>query len=65
MYALGRNIQYYDLPAVRRIVRGAAAEDYTFAALVEGIVMSVPFRHRAVPRGNGYSHGFSRRESSD
>ncbi len=50
MYALGRNIQYYDLPAVRGIVRGAAAEDYTFAALVEGIVMSVPFTHRAVPR---------------
>jgi hypothetical protein len=49
MYGLGRNIQYYDLPAVRSIVRGAAANDYTFAALVEGIVMSVPFRHRAVP----------------
>jgi mono/diheme cytochrome c family protein len=49
MYGLGRNIQYYDLPAVRAIVRGAAARDYSFAALVEGIVMSVPFRHRAVP----------------
>ena len=50
MYALGRNIQYYDLPAVRAIVRGAAADDYTFAALVEGIVTSVPFRYRAVPQ---------------
>jgi hypothetical protein len=49
MYALGRNIQYYDLPAVRAIVRGAEPRGYTFAALVEGIVMSVPFRQRAVP----------------
>ena len=49
MYALGRNVQYYDLPAVRAIVRNAAASDYTFAALVEGIVMSVPFRQRFNP----------------
>jgi mono/diheme cytochrome c family protein len=49
MYGLGRNIQYYDLPAVRAIVRGAAARDYSFDALVEGVVMSVPFRYRAVP----------------
>ena len=49
MYALGRNVQYYDLPAVRAIVRSAAASDHTFAALVEGIVMSVPFRERLAP----------------
>jgi hypothetical protein len=49
MYALGRNIQYYDLPAVRAIVRGAERRDYTFASLVEGIVMSVPFRQRTAP----------------
>jgi hypothetical protein len=51
MYALGRNIQYYDLPAVRAVVRQAAASGYTFAALVEGIVMSAPFRQRWVPPG--------------
>jgi hypothetical protein len=49
MYALGRNIQYYDLPAVRGIVRHAAGRDYTFKALVEGVVTSVPFRQRLVP----------------
>ncbi len=49
MYALGRNVQYYDQPAVRAIVREAAAEEYTFAALVRGIVDSVPFRMRAAP----------------
>jgi Protein of unknown function (DUF1592)/Protein of unknown function (DUF1588)/Protein of unknown function (DUF1595)/Protein of unknown function (DUF1585)/Protein of unknown function (DUF1587) len=49
MYALGRNIQYYDKPAVRAIVREAAADGYTFPALVRGIVSSVPFRMRTAP----------------
>jgi hypothetical protein len=49
MYALGRNIQYYDRPAIRAIVRDAAADDYTFPALVRGIVLSVPFRMRMAP----------------
>src|SRR5690606_1784529 len=46
MYALGRNVQYYDRPAIREVVREAGAENYTFAALVRGIVKSVPFRMR-------------------
>jgi hypothetical protein len=46
MYALGRNVQYYDAPAVRTIVRAAAERNYEFAAIVEGIVESVPFRMR-------------------
>jgi hypothetical protein len=49
MYALGRNVQYYDRPAIRAVVREAAAEDYTFAALIDGIVSSVPFRMRTAP----------------
>jgi mono/diheme cytochrome c family protein len=49
MYALGRNIQFYDRPAVRTIVREAAGQNYTFAALVHGIVKSVPFRMRTAP----------------
>ncbi|HEX6994458.1 MAG TPA: DUF1592 domain-containing protein [Gammaproteobacteria bacterium] len=53
MYALGRNVQYYDKPAVRRIVRDAAAENYTFAALIRGIVKSVPFRMRQAPPDGG------------
>ncbi len=50
MYALGRNIQYYDAPAVRTIVRDAASDGYGFASIVEGIASSVPFRMRN-PRG--------------
>ncbi|HEU4619918.1 MAG TPA: DUF1592 domain-containing protein [Gammaproteobacteria bacterium] len=49
MYALGRNVQYYDRPAIREIVRGAADENYTFAALIRGIAESVPFRMRMAP----------------
>jgi hypothetical protein len=46
MYALGRNLQYYDVPAVRRIVRDSAPGHYTFSALVSGIVRSTPFQMR-------------------
>jgi hypothetical protein len=46
MYALGRNVQYYDAPAIRSIVRTAAATDYEFSAIVTGIVASVPFQMR-------------------
>ena len=49
MYAVGRNIQYYDRPEIRAIVRDAAREDYSFAALISGIVRSVPFRMRMAP----------------
>jgi hypothetical protein len=45
-YALGRKVEYYDMPAVRAIVKGAAADDYRFSALVVGIVQSVPFQMR-------------------
>ena len=48
-YALGRTIEYYDMPAVRRVVRDAAEDDYRFSALVRGIVESEQFRMRRVP----------------
>jgi hypothetical protein len=45
-YALGRELDYFDGPAVRGIVNQAADENYTFEALVQGIVTSVPFQKR-------------------
>jgi hypothetical protein len=45
-YALGRGLEAYDMPTVRRIVREAEGDDYRFAALVKGIANSVPFRMR-------------------
>ena len=48
-YALGRSVEYYDMPAVRKIVRDAAAENYRFSAIVKGIVRSQPFQMRRLP----------------
>jgi hypothetical protein len=45
-YALGRGLEAYDMPTVRKIVRDAADDDYRFAALVQGIANSTPFRMR-------------------
>jgi hypothetical protein len=47
MYAVGREVQYYDMPQVRAVVRRAAAEHYTLPALVSGIVTSAAFRMQA------------------
>ena len=45
-YALGRGVEFYDRPAVDRIVAGLAKSDYRFSALVVEIVQSDPFRMR-------------------
>mgnify|MGYP000896382755 FL=1 len=45
-YALGRNLESYDMPAVRAIVRRAAENDYRFSSVVLGIVRSTPFKMR-------------------
>jgi mono/diheme cytochrome c family protein len=46
-YALGRKIEYYDQPAVRKIVHDAAAHDYRWSSIILGIVESPPFLMRA------------------
>jgi hypothetical protein len=43
-YALGRGVESYDAPAIRRIVREATSDHYRFSALVMGIVNSLPFQ---------------------
>jgi hypothetical protein len=49
MYALGRELEYHDMPQVREIVRGAARDEYRFSAIVAGIVSSDAFRMQAAP----------------
>ncbi len=46
MYALNRELEYYDMPQVRKIVRDAAARNYTTEALIIGIVNSDSFRRQ-------------------
>jgi hypothetical protein len=45
-FALGRGVEYYDAPAIRKIVRDAAKDDYRFSSIILGIVKSVPFQMR-------------------
>ena len=45
-FALGRGVEYYDGPAVRRILREAQPGGYRFSSLILGIVKSVPFQMR-------------------
>jgi hypothetical protein len=45
-YALGRGLEAADMPAVRGIVRDAAAHDNRWSALVMGVVRSLPFQMR-------------------
>jgi hypothetical protein len=46
-YALGRRLEYYDQPSVRKIVRDAAAKQYRWSSLIVGIVESPAFLMRA------------------
>ena len=48
-YALGRRVEYYDQPAVRRIVRDARGGGYRVDDLIVGVVTSDAFRLRRVP----------------
>jgi len=50
-YALGRGLEYYDMPVVRDIARDASSEDYHFSSLVMGIVKSTPFRLKKAQDG--------------
>ena len=45
-YALGRSLDYRDMPTVRRIVRAAAADNFRFQSIVLGVVSSDAFRKR-------------------
>jgi hypothetical protein len=47
-YALGRGLEYYDMPAVRKILADTAPDGYKVQAIIQGIVNSYPFRYRRV-----------------
>ena len=48
-YATGQKLEPWDMPTVRRIVRGAASSDYRFSTIVQAVVHSDQFRSRRVP----------------
>jgi hypothetical protein len=61
-YALGRRVEYYDEPTIRKIVRESAAKQYRWSALIEGIVSSPAFlmRDKAQPQTAQPEHVASR-----
>jgi hypothetical protein len=52
-YALGRPLEYYDMPVVRGIVQAAEQNDYRFSSLITGIVKSEPFEMKRALEGDG------------
>jgi hypothetical protein len=49
-YSLGRGVEYFDMPAVRRIVSDTTPTEYRWSDIVLGIVKSVPFQMRRTPQ---------------
>jgi hypothetical protein len=45
-YALGRRMEYTDMPAIRKIVRDASKNGYRISAFVSGVVNSAAFQMR-------------------
>jgi mono/diheme cytochrome c family protein len=52
-YALGRTVEYPDMPTVRAIVRDAAKDNYRFESIVMGIVNSAQFQEQMIPESGG------------
>ena len=48
-YAIGRGVEYYDMPAVRKITHEARGNNNRFSSIVLGIVKSAPFEMNAAP----------------
>ena len=48
-YALGRRVEAHDMPAVRRVIRDAAKQDYRISAFIQGVVDTAAFRMSTLP----------------
>src|SRR5262249_55582858 len=48
MYAVNRELDYYDMPQVRKIVRDSKKDNYTFTSLVLGVVNTDAFRKQGL-----------------
>ncbi|PYR36524.1 MAG: hypothetical protein DMF89_12595 [Acidobacteria bacterium] len=59
-YALGRGLEYYDMPAVRKILKDAALDGYRMQSIVLGIVKSYPFQFRRIDAPAGLQASLAR-----
>jgi mono/diheme cytochrome c family protein len=53
MYGVNRELEYFDMPQVRAVVRSAAKENYTLSSIVQGIVRSGAFLNQGLPHPPG------------
>jgi hypothetical protein len=53
MYALNRQLEYFDMPQVRAVVRGAAKDNYKLTSIVLGIVNTNAFRKQGAAKEGG------------
>ncbi|HEX3743847.1 MAG TPA: DUF1592 domain-containing protein [Bryobacteraceae bacterium] len=51
-YAIGRGVEYYDAPAIRKIVHDAVPDNYRWSSLILGVVRSAPFQMRMTRGGD-------------
>jgi hypothetical protein len=58
-YALGRGVEYYDMPSVRSIERESAKNDNRFSSFVLAIVKSTPFLMSRAPEAGPASDGLT------
>ena len=49
MYAVNRELEYFDMPQVRAVVRAAAKDNYRFSSIILGIVNTEAFRKQGPP----------------
>ena len=48
-YGLGRRVEASDMPAVRKIIRAAEAQDYRMSAFINGVIQSSAFQMVRMP----------------
>ena len=56
-YALGRRLEYYDMPRVRQITRDAGDNGHRISSYVIGVIMSEAFRMQRVPDADAVDGG--------
>ena len=48
-YALGRRVEYFDMPTIRKIVEEAESNDYRISSFIKGVVNSEAFKMKQIP----------------
>ena len=61
-YALGRDLQSYDLPTVRQVSDAVLEKDFRMDVLIEAIVLSYPFQHKRAPRADEAAPGLEEKK---